>query len=116
MKKLSLGISAVAMATVLTVPHVQSAGYAENLCAYVQADDKKRLRDYLKSNKLKIRNIFKGIQCGGQNLLSYADTNGSVETGTYLISRLPKKQLSNYIADLKPNTAIAAAAKKRLGG
>ena len=46
------------------------------------------------TNKLKIRRIFDGIQCNGKNLLEFAATAGSVETGTLMISKLPKKIVS----------------------
>ena len=57
----------VVMVSVMSAP-VQ-ANVAQALCEYVAVDDKKRLRSFLKTNKLKIRSIFKGVQCNNMNLL-----------------------------------------------
>ena len=88
MKKLLL----VTTMTALTMTSIISAPKAH------AADDKKRMRSFLKSNKLKIRNIFDGIQCNGQNLLEFAATKGSIETGSLMISKLPKKTVSANLA------------------
>ena len=74
MKKLLLAstVTILALTSVVSVPKVQAANIAQSVCEYVAADDKKRMRSFLKTNKLKIRNIFSGIQCNGQNLLEFA--------------------------------------------
>lgn len=59
MKKLILPM-AIALATITIVPTTKSASVAQNLCEYVAADDKKRMRSFLKTNKLKVRSVFKG--------------------------------------------------------
>ena len=45
---------------------------AASLCEYVAANDKGGLRKKLKSSRLKIRNIFDGVMCNGNNLLRHA--------------------------------------------
>ncbi|HCM47669.1 MAG TPA: hypothetical protein DIS98_09225 [Colwellia sp.] len=42
------------------------------MCEYVQANDKSRLRAFLKQNKLKIRNIYDRLECNGDNLLIFS--------------------------------------------
>ena len=76
MKKLLLvtTITALTMTSIISAPKAQAADIAQSVCEYVAADDKKRMRSFLKSNKLKIRNIFSGIQCNGKNLLEFAAT------------------------------------------
>ncbi|MBA6392365.1 DUF3718 domain-containing protein [Colwellia sp. BRX10-3] len=100
MKKLLLvtTITALTMTSIITAPKAQAADIAQSVCEYVAADDKRRMRSFLKTNKLKIRNIFSGIQCNGQNLLEFAATKGSVETGSLMISKLPKKTVSANLA------------------
>ena len=90
MKKLLLA-STITVLTLTSVfmPTAQAANIAQSLCEYVAADDKKRMRSFLKSNKLKIRSVFKGIQCNGQNLLEFAAASGSINTGSLMISKLP---------------------------
>ena len=75
MKKLLLvtTMTALTMTSIISAPKAHAADIAQSVCEYVAADDKKRMRSFLKSNKLKIRNIFDGIQCNGQNLLEFAD-------------------------------------------
>ncbi|GAA0816262.1 DUF3718 domain-containing protein [Colwellia asteriadis] len=100
MKKLLLAstITALTLTFTFNAPTAQAANIAQSLCDYVAADDKKRMRSFLKSHKLKIRSIFDGVQCNGQNLLEFAATSGSVETGSLMISKLPKKVVSANLA------------------
>ncbi|GHE79294.1 DUF3718 domain-containing protein [Thalassotalea profundi] len=100
MKKLLLvsTITALTLTSVVFVPQVQASNIAQSVCEYVAADDKKRMRSFLKTNKLKIRNIFSGIQCNGQNLLEFAATAGAIDTGSMIISKLPKSVVSENLA------------------
>jgi hypothetical protein len=81
----------------LTTPKANAADIATSLCEYVATDDKKRMRSFLKTNKLKIRRVFGGIQCNGKNLLEFASVSGSVKTGSLMISKLPKKIVSKNL-------------------
>ncbi|PKI17388.1 hypothetical protein CXF71_04410 [Colwellia sp. 12G3] len=103
MKKLLIAstITVLTLTSAVTTPKVQAADIATSICQYVASDDKKRMRSFLKTNKLKIRRIFDGIQCNGQNLLEFASTSGSVETGTLMISKLPKNVVSANLAVLQ---------------
>jgi len=103
MKKLLIAstITVLTLTSVVSTPQAQAANIAQSICEYVAADDKKRMRSFLKTNKLKIRRIFDGIQCNGKNLLEFASTQGSVETGSLMISKLPKKVVSANLANLQ---------------
>ena len=103
MKKLLLvsTITALTLTSVVTTPQAQASNIAQSLCEYVAADDKKRMRSFLKTNKLKIRSIFGGIQCNGKNLLEFASSKGSLKTGSLMISKLPKKVVSANLALLQ---------------
>ena len=103
MKKLLIAstITVLTLTSALTTPKAQAADIATSICEYVAADDKKRMRSFLKTNKLKIRRIFDNIQCNGKNLLEFASTSGSVETGSLMISKLPKKVVSANLAVLQ---------------
>ena len=100
MKKLLLAstITTLLLTSVVSTPQAQAADIAQSICEYVAADDKSRMRSFLKTNKLKIRSIFSGIQCNGQNLLEFAATKGSIETGTLMISKLPKSVVLENLA------------------
>lgn len=117
MKKLLLAstITVLTMTSVVTTPQAQAANIAQSLCEYVAADDKKRMRSFLKTNKLKIRSIFKGIKCNGKNLLEFAVSKGSVQTGTLMISKLPRKVVSANLALIQNGSqALLDAANKRV--
>jgi len=116
MKKLLLAstVTALILTSVVTVPKAQAANIAQSVCEYVAADNKKRMRTFLKSNKLKIRNIFKSIQCNGQNLLEFAANKGSVKTGTLMISKLPKKVVSANLAQIQEGSPLYDAANARV--
>jgi hypothetical protein len=116
MKKLLLAstITILTLTSVVTVPEVQAANIAQSICEYVAADDKKRMRSFLKTNKLKIRNIFDGIQCNGKNLLEFAATQGAVDTGSLIITKLPKDVVSANLAVIQSGSPLFDAANERV--
>jgi hypothetical protein len=117
MKKLLLAstITILTLTSAVSAPKAQAANIAQSVCEYVAADDKKRMRTFLKTNKLKIRSIFKGIQCNGQNLLAFASSKGSVKTGSLMISKLPKKVVSANLALLQAGSQpLIDAANERV--
>jgi hypothetical protein len=117
MKKLLLAstITILTLTSVVSAPKAQAANIAQSVCEYVAADDKKRMRTFLKTNKLKIRSIFKGIKCNGKNLLAFASDKGSVKTGSLMISKLPRKVVSANLAMLQTGSQpLIDAANKRV--
>ncbi len=117
MKKLLLAstITVLTLTSVVAAPSASASNVAQSVCDYVAADDKKRMRSFLKSNKLKIRSIFKGVQCNGKNLLEFASYKGSVKTGSLMISKLPKKVVSANLTLLQSGTKeLVDAANRRV--
>lgn len=114
MKKLLL-VPAIALISTLSVAPAANASIAQSLCEYVSADDKNRFRSFLKSNKLKIRNVFDGVKCNGQNLLEFASANNAVKTGSLVISKLPKKTVAASIASIT-SAELVKAANERVNG
>jgi len=103
MKKLLLAatFTALTITSIISMPQAHAQNIAQSVCDYVAVDDKKRMRSFLKTNKLKIRSIFNGVQCNGQNLLTFAADKGSIKTGTLIISKLPKKVVSANLASIQ---------------
>lgn len=103
MKKLLIAstITVLTLTSIVSTPQAQAANVAQSICEYIATDDKKRMRSFLKTNKLKIRRIFNGMQCNGKNLLEFASTQGSVKTGSLMISKLPKKVVSANLVSLQ---------------
>ena len=116
MKK-TLLISSLLAATFVTAPVVHAADTMSlRICEYISVNDNKRLRKFLKQNKLKIRKVFKNIQCNNQNLLEFAANSNSLDVGEYLIGKVSKKMVSENLAAISAKSAhLAAIANKRIG-
>ncbi|PCI59373.1 MAG: hypothetical protein COB35_11605 [Gammaproteobacteria bacterium] len=92
-----------------------AANVSLSICEYVAVNDKRRLRSFLKSNKLKIRKIFKGLKCNGKNILIFAADKKSIATGEMIIGKLSKKIIKKNIDELgKYSEELLVAAKKRI--
>lgn len=104
------------LSSITFAPAANAVDVASSICEYVASDNKKRLRSFLKSNKLKIRKIFKQLKCNGKNLLVFAAESDSVKTGTLMISKLPKKVVAAEIPNIEGKSqALVEEAKKRVG-
>ena len=100
-----------------------------NICTIVQADDKGELRKKIRlvesDYRLKLRDYYSGISCGGNSLIRTAILNNAVEAGTLLVKKMPKNDLSAPEQDGKTlqawvseggyqDNAIAGVMAKRL--
>lgn len=94
-------------------PQVEASSIAQNLCDYVNVDNKSKLRSFLKSNKLKIRNVFDSVSCNGKNLLEFAAEKNSTATGSMIIGKLSKKVVSSNLATIA-STELAVIAEQRV--
>ncbi|WP_448550343.1 DUF3718 domain-containing protein [Thalassotalea fusca] len=89
---------------------------SQTICEYIAADDKKRLRKLQKTNKFKLRNVFKDIRCNDDNILIFAAKQNANDVGELLIKKLPKSILIENMGELESHSAILAEiAKKRSG-
>lgn len=117
MKKLLIAstITVLTLTSVVSTPKAHATNIGQSICEYIAADDKKRLRSFLKTNKLRIRRIFNGIECNGKNLLEFASNRGAVETGSMMIGKLPKKVVSANLETLQTGSQpLIDAAKERV--
>ena len=108
MKKLLLAstITVLTLTSIVSTPQAHANNVAQSLCEYIAVDDKKRMRSFLKSNKLKIRKIFGSVTCNNKNLLAFATHKGAVKTGTLMISKLPKKVVSANLSILESGSKV----------
>ncbi len=83
-----------------------------NICTIVQADDKGELRKKMKrvqsDYRLKLKDYYSGISCGGNSLIRTAMLNNAVETGTLLVKKMPKTALAEPEKDGKTLQAWVA--------
>jgi hypothetical protein len=113
MKKFIL-LPLLVAASVITAAPAQADNMTLRICEYVQANDKSRLRSFLKQNKLKIRNIYDGLECNGDNLLMFAAKSQALEVGEFIIGKLPAKKVKPQIDNLAKHSAhLAEEAKER---
>ena len=113
MKKILL-IASILATTAVIAPTAQADNLSLRICEYVQANDKNRLRSFLKQNKLKIRNIYDGLTCNGDNLMIFAAKSQSLEVGEFIIGKLPSKKVKAEIDNLAKHSAhLAEEARDR---
>ncbi len=113
MKKVIL-LSAVLVGSFLNAVPVQANSMALRICEYVQANDKSRLRSYLKQNRVKLRTIYTDMKCNSDNLLIFAAKSNALEVGEFIIGKLPAKKVKPEIENLAKYSAhLAEEAKER---
>ena len=70
----------------------------QNICTIVKTDDKGELRKKMKKVesdfRLKLNDYYSGVTCGGNSLIRTAMLNNAVETGTLMVKKMPKSDLS----------------------
>ena len=81
------------------------------VCVHVANDNKRLFNKVLKKNNMVLRKIHKDIKCNGKTLLEFADSRGSLDTGTYIISRLPKSKVKKTVLE---NVTLQEAQERRL--
>ena len=120
MKKLIMAASICALSSLSFAPisTAQAAdGISLRICEYISVNDKKRLRTYLKTKKLKIRNVFSDIKCNGQNILVFAASSNALDTGELIIGKVPSKVVAASLEEIRKHSAhLAAKAEKRING
>ena len=106
--------AAILASTVVIAPTAQADNLSLRICEYVQANDKNRLRSFLKQNKLKIRNIYNDLSCNGDNIMIFAAKSNSLEVGEFIIGNLPSKVVKAEIDNITKHSAhLAEAARAR---
>ncbi len=114
MKKALLITSLLAAGALVIAPSAQADNLSLRICEYVQANDKNRLRSFLKQNKLKLRNIYSGLECNGDNLLIFAAKSKALEVGEFIIGKLPAKKVKTEIDNIAKHSAhLAEEARDR---
>ena len=90
---------AIATMSLLTAGNAQAdvSEALQNICTIVKADDKGELRKKMKrvqsDYRLKLKDYYTGVTCGGNSLIRTAMLNDAVETGTLMVKKMPKGDL-----------------------
>ena len=109
---------AIATLSLLTAGNAQAdvSEALQNICTIVKADDKGELRKKMKrvqsDFKLKLKDYYTGVSCGGNSLIRTAMLNNAAETGTLMVKKMPKGDLKAPEGDGK--TVLAWASENGL--
>jgi hypothetical protein len=102
--KTSIAIAAASLIST-GVAHAGVNEALQNICTIVKADDKRQLRKKMKrvrsDYRLKLRDYYSDITCGGNSLIRTAMLNGAIETGTLMIKKMPRGELTSPEQDGK---------------
>ncbi|WP_339718921.1 DUF3718 domain-containing protein [uncultured Paraglaciecola sp.] len=118
MLKLVKTTIAIATISLFTAGNAQAdvSEALQNICTIVKADDKGELRKKMKrvesDFKLKLKDYYAGISCGGNSLIRTAMLSNAVETGTLMVKKMSKGDLNTPEQDGK--TVIAWASENGL--
>jgi hypothetical protein len=111
-------ISSTIISTLLIItPSLVNAedSVSMRICEYTSINDKKRLRSFLKSRKIKVRSIFDSIQCNGQNLLVFSAEKNALDVGEFLIGKLPVKTVTENLPTITSHSAhLSKVANERI--
>ena len=117
LKIVKTSIAIAATSIVFAAPAQADVAEAlQNICTIVKADDKSELRKKMKrvqsDYRLKLQDYYTGITCGGNSLIRTAMLNDAVETGTLMVKKMSKSDLSAPEKDGK--TVVAWASENGL--
>jgi predicted methyltransferase len=122
---------AVALSSLLVAGNAQADinEALQNICNIVKTDDKGELRKKMKKvqsdYRLKLKDYYSGVTCGGNSLIRTAMLNNALETGELLVKKMPKSDLQSPEQDGKTleswiaengleSSPIAAVLKERI--
>ena len=86
--------AAIAATAFVSSPVAANDQLAQSICSYVAADNRNALRKTLSDNRLRLSNVYSGIQCDGLTLVRFAIKNGANDTADFIIKQLPGSQVA----------------------
>lgn len=81
-------------ANLAVVKPAQAQDLALNLCTYVQGDDRMRMRQRIREERVRLRQVYDGVRCNDMSLIQFALHSGSDDIGTFIVSQLPGSVLA----------------------
>jgi hypothetical protein len=96
--------------------HADISDELQNICTIIKADDKGELRKKMKRVQsdfnLKLKDYYTAVRCDGNSLIRTALLNNAEKTGTLMVKKMPKGDLSAPEEDGK--TVLAWATENGL--
>ena len=114
MKKVIL-LSSLVLSAMAFTPSASADEMSLRICEYVAANDKDRLRSYLKKNNLKVRSIFSSLKCNNKNLLVFSASSTALEVGEFILGQIPVSEVEESLAQVAEHSKhLEAEARKRI--
>ena len=88
----SLLVTVVVLLSVSISPPAKSADIGAllaGICDNVASNNKSHFRKKLKEAGVKLRHIYDGVSCGGENLVRYSMSKNAQDIGTFIVKRMP---------------------------
>lgn len=115
----SIVVGALLVSTMFSTSVSANDQLAQSLCSYTAADNKNQLRKILSDNRLRLRNVYEGVSCGGKNLVRLAIEHNAANAAQFISSQLPVSDLAAsgdvqwaVDAGFSSNDAAAAVIKR----
>ena len=113
LKIVKTSIAIIAASLMFTgTAHADINAALQNICTIVKTNDKGELRKKMKKvqadYRLKLKDYYSGVTCGGNSLIRTAMLSNAVDTGTLLVKKMPKKVLGAPEKDGKTLSAWVA--------
>ena len=67
---------------------------AQSICSYIAANDKNSLRKTLSDSRIRIKNVYDGIQCDGLPMIRFAIKHNAADAAEFIVKQLPGSQVS----------------------
>ncbi len=91
----ALSVIAVVVSPLFAItPASADEQIAQSLCSYVAANDKNSIRKTLSDNRMRIKNVYDGIQCDGLPLIRFAIKNNAADAAEFIVKQLPGSQVA----------------------
>ncbi len=91
----ALSVIAVVVSPLFAItPASADEQIAQSLCAYVAANDKNSIRKTLSDNRMRIKNVYDGIQCDGLPLIRFAIKHNAADAAEFIVKQLPGSQVA----------------------
>ena len=89
-------VALIAIAAAQFVAPTASANdqMVQSICAYVADNNKNDLRKTLSDNRLRLSNVYGGINCDGLTLVRFAIKSGANDTADFIIKQLPSSAVA----------------------
>lgn len=87
-------VASIAMgANLVASKPAQAQDLALNLCTYAQGDDRLRMRQRIREERIRLRQVYEGVRCNDLSLIQFALSHGSMDIAAFMVGQLPASTL-----------------------